>query len=204
VATSDRVAIDRRQALRALASGAAGVAAATTWVDSLSALARRQAHAHGAQAAVAVQDWKPRVLSARQNEMVVALTELIIPETDTPGARAALVNRFIDAVLQGAEPAVRQRFLQGLTWMDTRSRALFQKDFLQATPAEQTALLTRTSEEGNPKKESRTGLDFFRAIKAMTIDGYYTTEIGLRQELGDSGQLFLPQFQGCDHPEHQG
>jgi hypothetical protein len=198
------VAIDRRQALRALASGAAGVAASTTWVESLSALARQQAHAHGAQAAVAVQDWKPRVLSARQNEMVVVLTELIIPETDTAGARAALVNRFIDAVLQGAEPAVRQRFLQGLTWMDTRSRALFKKDFLQATPAEQTALLTRISEEGNPQKESRTGLDFFRAIKSMTIDGYYTTEIGLRQELGDSGQLFLPQFQGCDHPEHQG
>jgi hypothetical protein len=37
----------------------------------------------------------------------------------------------------------------------------------------------------------------------MTIDGYYTTEIGLRQELGDNGQLFLPQFAGCDHPEHQ-
>lgn len=204
MATSDRVAIDRRRALRALASGAAGVAAAASWVESLSALARQQAHAHGAQAVAGVPDWKPRVLSARQDAMVVALTELIIPETDTPGARAALVNRFIDSVLQGAEPAVRQRFLQGLTWMDTRSRALFKKDFLQATPADQTALLARLSEEGNPQKESQTGLDFFRAIKSMTIDGYYTTEIGLRQELGDSGQLFLPQFQGCDHPEHQG
>ena len=37
----------------------------------------------------------------------------------------------------------------------------------------------------------------------MTIDGYYTSEIGLRKELGDNGQLFLPQFQGCDHNEHQ-
>ena len=50
----------------------------------------------------------------------------------------------------------------------------------------------------------RAGVQFFRAIKSMTIDGYYTTEIGLRQELGDNGQLFLPQFAGCDHPEHQG
>ena len=38
----------------------------------------------------------------------------------------------------------------------------------------------------------------------MTIDGYYTTEIGLRQELGDNGQLFLGRFEGCAHPEHQG
>ena len=36
------------------------------------------------------------------------------------------------------------------------------------------------------------------------IDGYYTSEIGLRQELGDDGQLFLAKFAGCDHPEHQG
>jgi hypothetical protein len=38
----------------------------------------------------------------------------------------------------------------------------------------------------------------------MTINGYYTTQIGLRQELGDDGQLFLAQFPGCTHPEHQG
>jgi hypothetical protein len=38
----------------------------------------------------------------------------------------------------------------------------------------------------------------------MTISGYYSSEIGLRQELGDDGQLFLLEFKGCDHPEHQG
>ena len=48
------------------------------------------------------QDWTPRVLTARQNDAVVVLTELIIPETDTPGAKAALVNRFIDSVLSDA------------------------------------------------------------------------------------------------------
>ena len=43
----------------------------------------------------------------------------------------------------------------------------------------------------------------FRAIKVMTINGYYTSEIGLHQELGDDGVLFMPQFIGCTHPEHQ-
>ena len=47
-------------------------------------------------------------------------------------------------------------------------------------------------------------MQFFQAIKSMTINGYYTTEIGLRRELGDSGQLFQAVSQGCDHPEHQG
>jgi hypothetical protein len=44
---------------------------------------------------------------------------------------------------------------------------------------------------------------FFRAIKSMTITGYYTTEIGLRQELGDDGRMMLGAFEGCTHPEHQ-
>ena len=193
--------LNRRQALQALATGALGAATATTWVESLSALARQQAHAHAA--VIAVQDWTPRVLTARQDEAIVTLTELIIPQTETPGAKAARVNRFIDAVLGNARPADRETFLRGLAWMDERSRALFGKDFLGAGAADQTALLTRLSSDGNPAGEDRIGVEFFQAVKSMTIDGYYTTEIGLRQELGDNGQLFLGQFAGCTHPEHQ-
>jgi hypothetical protein len=47
----------------------------------MSALARQQAHAHAADAVIALQEWTPRVLTARQNEAVVALTELIIRRT---------------------------------------------------------------------------------------------------------------------------
>ena len=118
-------------------------------------------------------------------------------------ARAARVNRFVDQVLTDAQPAVRESFGRGLTWIDARSRALFKKEFLAASAEQQTALLTRISKEGNPDKEDPIGREFFEAIKGMTINGYYTSEIGLRQELGDNGQLFLPQFQGCDHAEHQ-
>jgi hypothetical protein len=196
--------VNRRQALRRLAGGAVGAAAGSLWVESLAGLARQQAHSHVAQAAIAAPGWTPRVLSAAQNELVVTLTELIIPETDTPGAKAALVNRFIDSVLQEAPAAERTRFLQGLAWIDRRSRALFKTAFTAATAEQQAALLTRLSAAGSPAREDRAGLDFFRAIKSMTINGYYTTEAGLRQELGDDGQLFLPRFVGCDHPEHQG
>ena len=190
---------DRRTALRALAAGAAAA-----WVDSLSALAAQHAHSPAAQAAMAAQEWTPRVLNPRQNETITTLTELIIPQTETPGAKAARVNRFIDAVLQQAKPADRDSFFRGLTWMDERSRTQFRTDFVAATPAQQTELLTTLSKSDGETAELRAGVQFFRAIKSMTIDGYYTSEIGLRQELGDNGQLFLPQFAGCDHPEHQG
>jgi hypothetical protein len=204
VATSERSDIGRREAIRALASGAVAAVASASWVESLTALARQQAHAHAAAAVIAAQNWAPRTLTPHQNETVVALTELIIPQTDTPGAKAANVNRFIDHVLTDAQPQVRDSFVRGLTWIDARSRALFKtKDFLGASPEQQTLLLTRLSADGNPDKEEAAGRDFFQAIKSMTINGYYTTEIGLRQELGDNGQLFLPQFQGCEHKEHQ-
>ena len=90
--------------------------------------------------------------------------------------------------------------------MDERSRALFEKDFVAAAQQQQTALLTqaRPTKEQRAKRKRRPASTFFRAIKSMTITGYYTTEIGLRQELGDDGQLFLAVSQGCDHPEHQG
>jgi len=195
---------NRRTALRTLAAGAVGAATSSIWVESLSALARQQAHTHAAQAAIAAPKWAPRVLNAKQNEAVIALTELLIPETDTPGAKAARVNRFIDAVLHAAAPTDRDAFLRGLAWMDERSRTLFKKDFVGASAADRTALLTTLSSDTNDAAEDRVGVQFFRAVKSMTIDGYYTSEIGLRQELGDSGQLFLAQFAGCDHPEHQG
>ena len=199
-----KINLNRREALRTLATGAVGAATSTIWVEALSALAREQAHTHVASAAITAQAWTPKVLSSWQNEAVVSLTELIIPETDTPGAKAARVNRFIDNVLGGTSAENRERFFRGLTWIDQRSTALFGKDFLAAGAENQTALLTRLSKEGNPDGEDPVGVQFFQAIKSMTISGYYTTELGLRKELGDDGQLFLTQFQGCNHPEHMG
>src|SRR6185436_16006819 len=129
---------------------------------------------------------------------VVALSELIIPATDTPGAMAVNVNRFIDQVLTDAQPQVRASFAQGLIWIDARSRALFQaRDFLGASAEQQKTLLTRLSAEGNPDKEEPIGRDFFEAIKSMTIDGYYTSEIGLRKELATTDSCSCRSFRGA-------
>ena len=63
-------------------------------------------------------DWKPVFLDPHQNETLTRLSDLIIPETDTPGAKVALVNRFIDRLLE-AEATDRQReFLNGLAYLD--------------------------------------------------------------------------------------
>jgi hypothetical protein len=182
--------------MRVMAAGASGV-----WAAQLTAFARAQAdHAH-ATAAAEGETFVPRALSAHQLATVGVLVELIIPETETPGARAVQVDRYIDVVLRTAPVADRRRFVDGLAWLDARSRALFGRTFVSATPAEQVDLLTRVS--ATPPREPAAGVAFFTAIKGLTIAGYYTTEVGLRQELGDDGRMVLSAFEGCVHPEHQ-
>lgn len=194
-----RRGVDRRRALRTLAGSAVGI-----WVTNLGTLAREQAmQIHLAAAAQSGGSWVPRVLSAGQLETVGVLVELIIPTTDTPGARDALVDRFVDGVLAAGASADRDRFLTGLAWLDARSVALFDRPFASATLPQQTELLTRLAAADAPAREPQAGVDFFNAIKTLTISGYYTTEIGLRQELGDDGRLMLATFTGCTHPEHQ-
>ena len=198
--------LDRRQVLRKLAAGGLGAATAPLWSQRLTelALAHSDPHAHTAAAAPAAGTWTPKLLDAHQNETVVAISELIIPQTDTPGAKAAKVNEFIDLVLFDATPAERKEFLRGLAWMDARSQELFGSDFVSSTPEQQTALLTIVSAPKSKSASDQLGRDFFQSIKSLTITGYYTTEIGLRQELGEDGGVFFAEYPGCQHPEHKG
>lgn len=198
--------LDRREVLRKLAAGGLGAATAPLWSQRLTALALAHAdpHTHAAAAAPAASDWTPKLLDAHQNDTVVAISELIIPQTDTPGAKAANVNRFVDLVLSDAGPAERREFLRGLAWMDARSQELFGTDFVSSAPEQQTALLTILSAPKNKSASDQLGRDFFESIKSLTVAGYYTTEIGLRQELGEDGGLFFADYPGCQHPEHKG
>jgi gluconate 2-dehydrogenase gamma chain len=74
--------------------------------------------------------------------MIVAISEAIIPETDTPGARAAQIDQFADTLLtEHLAPAEKDRFLSGLTRLDGRARRTHQKGFSELTPAQQTAMV---------------------------------------------------------------
>ena len=193
--------VARREAIKQLMLGGLGAATLPAWVANLAAAA--DAHAPLA-AAAAAEDWAPRALNAHQDQLVIAISELIIPQTETPGAKAALVNRFIDAVLEDADSRDKKEFLRGLAWLDERSAELFGADFLAAGQEQQSTLLTLISSDKNKALADRIGVEFFPSIKGMTLTGYYTSELGLREELGDDGLLFFAEFKGCTHPEHGG
>lgn len=193
--------LNRRDALRTIAIGGAAVVTAPLWVETLVAAAGQ--HAAHYQAATAPAAWVPRALSAAQNETVVVLAELIIPQTDTAGATKANVNRFVDAVLADASAADRQKFIDGLAWVDTQSQRDAGVPFARAGTAHQVALLTAMNTNKAPSAAERAGVEFFKAIKSLTITGYYTSEVGMREEMGDDGNMFFLEFKGCTHPEHK-
>jgi hypothetical protein len=150
-----------------------------------------------------------RTLNPHQNAILVAMTDLIIPETDTPGAKAVRVNEFIDLILtEWAHEDERQNFLAGLDNVDKRSNEIFGKNFIDAAPVQQNALLSELDQRYAMDREDRarhpfvrrphnaqlTG-DFFGVVKRMTLYGYYTSEVGFTQELRK--QIIPGAYHGC-------
>lgn len=168
--------IDRRQALRRVGALLGGIVSAPTVAGVLSGCQRTTG-----------SDWSPQALSAEQSEMVASIGEIIIPTTDTPGARAANVHRFIDALLDGSFlPDDRDRFLSGLEDVNARCRDAYDVPFVDCAPEEQRALVAELDDEAFGVEASeidRESPPFFRMMKELVIVGYYTSEIGATQEL---------------------
>jgi hypothetical protein len=159
-----------------------------------------------------------RTFNPHQNDTVIAMAEIIIPATDTPGATAARVNEFMDFILADwATEQERVHFLAGLDNVDTQCSALFGKTLLESSALQQTTFLRSLDEAVDWLHESdriRDGAfpnsrdtqlhgDFFRVFKYMTLYGYYTSEIGFTQEL--KLEIMPGAFRGCDPiPEGKG
>jgi hypothetical protein len=192
--------MQRREVLKWLAAGAV----TPVMSPALVALARE------AQAQVG-SGYKLRTLSVQQNAMVVTMTDLIIPATDTPGAKAARVNEFIDVVLtEWANDSERQNFLNGLADVDKQSTELYGKSFNDASVEQQTTLLramddaavaahgARRVRHGNTIPEDRDKElvgNFWEVFKGITLHGYYTSEIGFTQE--QNLQIIPGAYHGC-------
>ena len=138
---SDGHDITRREALARTALFLGGTLAASS-IAGVEGTAWAKAVAPG---------WRPDTLTAGQRELVATVAEHIIPATDTPGARAAGVDRFVDAMLTDYYKAdERSRFLQGLAELDARAAKEHGAPFLKTTAAQQVALLTTMDAESYP------------------------------------------------------
>src|SRR6266540_583954 len=130
--------------------------------------------------------------------LVDELSELIIPTDDhSPGARAANVAAFIDARLAEAwEEQERTDWREGLRTIEQLSQAATGKPFMQSSADERLAMLTRMAQnEGKPQKPEEI---FFARLKSRVVQAYYTSEIGIKQEMEYKGNSYLTEFVGFD------
>ena len=148
-------------------------------------------------------------LNSHQFATVKTIAELIIPKTETPGAGDVGATEFIDLILTewyGEEE--RSNFLRGLSDVDTRSKGLFGKDFVECTAAQQAEILVALGEqmlsETNVTRETARSLrasrpelhrNFYATLRNLTLTAYYTSESGATAEL--HFEIVPGSFEGC-------
>jgi hypothetical protein len=153
-------------------------------------------------------NWKPAFLSANQNETLIMLSETIIPATDTPGAKEALVNRFLDLILSALPATTQQEFLESLAWFDTGSMARYKvpfaslsdgdrEDFMNLVAWPHTHVMWQQSEAGFP------GFEHFSRLKRWIAAAYYSSPAGFKEQ-GWDGWPARGALRGCEHqPEER-
>ncbi len=206
--------VSRRQALKLAAA-----AAATPLLPPIANAAFPATPAPPVVAAPALAPQAGRVINPPDKALRDELVERIIPaDAHSGGARAAGVAAYIDARLADYDPQIlplreeRERWRRGLAAVDAASREASGQAFLASTPAARSALLERLAvgetkrppetpqDRGTPaaEKPETLGLRFFPELKSWTVRGYYTSRLGIHDEMEYKGNTLLPEFVGAD------
>jgi hypothetical protein len=212
----DKRGVSRRGALKymgLLAASAAGRQFLANWLPALAVhadgrngLVTMQGMRHSTADVEAFAPYLPQFFKPDEFKTVELLTELIIPTDEQPGAKEAQVGNYIDFVVFSSRefaPSLQREWIDGLGLLERESQKQFGKAFRTASEAERVALLTEMSSPDRDPKARHEGYGFFRLVKEMTVEGFYTSKIGLIDVLDFQGMNYQSEFPGCTHPEHQ-
>ena len=166
--------ISRRDAVRRLAM----VLASTGAIDAVGAQA---IHAMTAEAqASSGGSYTPKTFTPAQFRLLERLTDLIIPvENGKPGAVGAGCAAWIDMISSENE-RLKSIYNTGFAWLDRTMKERGAADFVSATAAQQTALLDEIAYRRNESPALASGIEFFGWVRRMTVDAFYTSEIGFK------------------------
>lgn len=111
----------------------------------------------------------------RRKQLLADVANVIIPDTDTPGAKAAGVEEFIVRVMRDCyELADQQKFYAGLDRLDKASRDAHEKNFVDLDASAKHQLIANAARDDK---------GFFKLMRELTVTGYFTSEIGATQAL---------------------
>jgi Gluconate 2-dehydrogenase subunit 3 len=138
----------------------------------------------------AIALWSPdtyqlKFFNNEENELVDQWMEMIIPaDGHSPGAHAAKVSLFADWMIATGDEVTKGRWREGVRAM--------QEEVARSSPEE--ALAKAAAHEDHPSTVLQR---FFVELKRMTVNGYYTSAIGIHQDLQYVGNTYLSAFPGC-------
>ena len=147
--------------------------------------------------------WKPEFLSEEQGALVAEIAEMIIPRTDTPGAKDVGIPAFIDHMLKDSYPKEDQdRFVGGLTEFDAKAQSEHGKSFLKLDQVQRSALLQKIHHEAVSAERAHTATaltrfkrPFVLMTKELTLLGFFTSQVGATQVL--QYKLVPGEFRAC-------
>jgi len=185
--------VKRRQAINLLGGAAGGVLLIPGEFARVVAFAREvRASAQPPSRAAAA------TLTPARARVMASLAEVIVPETDTPGAGEAGVVEFVAALVDGwLDDDERDRFLAGLDTVDPACRERFGANFFECAPGEQAAIVRGLDDEVQRLREDSAADEtrhFFHDVKRFTLTAYFTSEVGLAA-LGH--RTTFRAFEGC-------
>ena len=181
------MAEERRDALKII--GAVGATCAFPF--SADELYGQQDHSH--TTGTAAPRSPPKYFKAAELKLLATISDLIIPATGTPSASAAGAPLYIDQVVSGNKD-LQRNFTEGFAWLK-------QAGFEGLPASGQLALLLplcKAVDSGSIKTPEQR---WFRSMKSLTADGYYTSRPGMVDELGYKGGSVLAEYPECIH-EH--
>ncbi len=130
---------------------------------------------------------EPLQLSLDQTHLLDEVGETILPATNTPGAKAARVGRFMAVMVRDCyKPADQKIFINGIAQLNEECAKQYGKGFLACEPAERTAFLTALDKEQKSFTANQRADDpshYFRMMKELTLLGYFTSEVGATKAL---------------------
>lgn len=180
--------MDRREALKRTAWLMGGVISAPAIAGIL----------NGCTAKPSI-DWKPVFLSEDQASVISTVSEIIIPRTDTPGAKDVGVPQFIDQMLKEVYSAEDQKFFSdGLASFNEEARKEFGEDFISLDEEDQASYVKRVHDaavEAERTTQPAPKRPFILMMKELTMLGFFTSEAGATQVL-----QYLPVpggYKGC-------
>ncbi len=140
----------------------------------------------------------PKFFSAHQYATLKALCQAIVPpDEQSGGAVEAGAPEFID-LLTSENKDYQLKLGGGLMWLDAACQNRYGKVYLECAPEQQKGILDLLAYRKSAEKDASLsqGISFFSLLRDLTVDGFFTSEIGIKY-LQYIGNDYLSEFPGC-------